>query len=153
MMLHLNMGIEVIQCAVCLLAVTATWEGMIAHVHALDVLPSSARSLGLLGSGNGDKGVHLGKHVSGTIGAHEHGSGSPDSDDLLAAVVAEPVGRRAGAATAWHLARFGRHRWPPSLDGVGHTWPALRGCGSREPDHEADPGRAGSGGAGSLGTG
>lgn len=93
------------------------------------------------------------KQVSGTIRAHEQGSGSPDSDDLLAAVVAEPVGRRAGAATAWHQARFGRHRWPPSLDEAEHTWPTLQGCDSREPDHEADPGKAGSGAGGSLGTG
>jgi hypothetical protein len=73
---------------------------MIAHVHALDILPSSARSLGLLGPGNRHKRVHLRKQVSGAIRAQEQGSGLPDSDDLLAAPVAEPVERRGGAVTA-----------------------------------------------------
>ena len=68
-MLHLDVSIEMVQGAVCFLAVAAARERMIAQVHALDILPSPAWSLGLLGPGNRHKGVHLREHVSDTIWA------------------------------------------------------------------------------------
>ena len=59
MALHGDMGIQMVQCSVSLLASIIS-----TLVHALNLFVAAARALMLLGTGNGNEGVNLRKRMS-----------------------------------------------------------------------------------------
>lgn len=71
MRLHGYVGIQVVQCAIGLLATVPA-----ALVHALDLFISSTGTLVLLGTGDGDKGVDLRERMLLTISRSKKGQGT-----------------------------------------------------------------------------
>lgn len=91
--LHRNMGVEVVQCAISLLAAIPT-----TLVHALDFFITSARALVLLGTRNRDKGVDLRQMMLSAI------SNSSESGKPLLTLLETSQERLTRRIATFHLA-------------------------------------------------